>query len=259
MTLEEYIKNPMGKNNAVYSQRELFKEIYTKKFDAVIAREAGTINYRLYKDSDRRYLIHIKIPSELVSKFYYDVIIEFTTNDATIELENSLKNYEVKFFSNDPAFVFTYAYSFAQNKLFIDDLKPKMSKRALKDGADIRNPKNVVGYVKSLYFAYLFIKLRGLDKKPIWAAEGVKYVARNLLAFVENADKKVEDRQIKGEQQEKENKARRKGNPKGNVSDTGSNAGKRATKSVSNTVVNKKTSMIKTIKTTKHTKTTNRK
>ena len=69
MTFDEYIKNPMGKQNAVFSQRQMYMDIYSRKFDAILAREAGKINYRMYKDNDARYLLHIKIPSEVVEKF----------------------------------------------------------------------------------------------------------------------------------------------------------------------------------------------
>jgi len=260
MTLDEYIKNPMGKNNAVFSQRSIFKEVYTKKFDALIVRDAGKINYRLYKDTDRRYIMHFKIPSEIIAKFYYDVVIEFTASNIAIEAENTLKNYEVKFFSNDPAFVFTHAYSFAKNKLFIEDLMPKMSKRALTEKADIRNPKNVIGYVKTIYFAYIFIQLKGLDKKVVWLAESVPYVKKDLLAFVEDADKKVEARQLQGEQKAKEEK--KKKNPTGYKPNIPSIGGNRSTKGISKTTVVNTHSMVKkttTNKTVAHTKTTKRK
>jgi len=45
MSFQQYIDNPMGKRNAVFSQRDLFKQLYTEKFDKVFLREAGKINY----------------------------------------------------------------------------------------------------------------------------------------------------------------------------------------------------------------------
>lgn len=257
MTLEEYIKNPMGKNNAVFSQKDMYRDLYTKKFDAVIAREAGRINYRLYKDNDKRYLMHLKIPSEVVSKFYYDVVLEFTTTDAAIAAQNSLKNYEVKFFSNDPAFVFTHAYSFAQNKLFIEDLKPKMSKKALNDKAEVRNPQNIVGYVKSIYFAYLFITLRGLDKKVTWLSEGVTYNKNDLLNFVEDADKKVADRIALGEEAEKA-KAKKKKDEKKPIGNNNTFSGRSTVKTVP-TISASKSSSKSTSKLVKQSKTIKRK
>jgi len=67
MSFQQYIDNPMGKRNAVFSQRDLFKQLYTEKFDKVFLREAGKINYVLYIDKEKdRYVAHIKVPSETI-------------------------------------------------------------------------------------------------------------------------------------------------------------------------------------------------
>lgn len=200
MTFDNYIKNPMGKENAVFSQRQMYMDLYSRKFDAILAREAGKINYRMYKDTDARYLLHIKIPSEVVEKFYYDVVIEFYTNDKSLIAGNSLKGYDVRFYSNDPYFCFTYAHAFEKNNLFIEDLKPKMMKRALEDRAAERNPKNLVGYVKSIFFAYLYWKLRGLDKKISWQVGSVKYTKTDIMRDIMTASRKIDLRQERGKE-----------------------------------------------------------
>lgn len=199
MTFDEYIKNPMGKENAVFSQRNMFKDLYTKKFDAVLAREAGNLKYIMFKDSDSRYIFYVKVPSEVIPNFYYDVAIEFTTNDKFALIKPTLRDYEVKFFSNDPAFVFTFAYSFSANKLFVTDLESKMSKLALEKRAVERNPKNIVGYVKSIYFAYLYMDIRGLFNKATWFS-AMKYNKKTLLDFITPADIKIAERQRLGEE-----------------------------------------------------------
>lgn len=253
MTYDEYIKNPMGKLNSVYSQRGMYKDLYTQKFDAIIAREAGKIKHYLFRDSSKRYIALIKIPSEVVPSFYYDVIIEWTTTDVAVESESSLNNYRVKFFSNDPAFVFTFAHSFYKNDMFFKDLEPKMSKMAIEKRAVVKNPKDLIGYVKSIYFAYLFIKLRGIDKKAVWIASQ-KYSKQILTDMVEHADKKVEERQIKGEEiEKKERKSKTVGKKK--VPGIGSNIVP-TTKKV---VVSNKIKSTKTTKTTGYIKTTKRK
>ena len=50
----------------------------------------------------------------------------------------TLQNYYVKFFSNDPAFVYTYAHTFMEKEIFVDELKDRMSKIAVKKAAEIR-------------------------------------------------------------------------------------------------------------------------
>lgn len=198
MTFEQYIQNPMGKENAVFSQRQMYMQMYSSKFDAVLAREAGDIKYRMYKDTDARYLLHIRIPSEVVEKFYYDVVIEFYTKDKSIKAENTLSHYDIRFFSNDPAFCFTFAYAFKKNGMFIKDLELKIPSQIIQQKAEVKNPRNIVGYVKSIFFAYLYMKLRGLFSKTEWKYGSVKYDKFVILKDIEFAGTKIQQRQDKG-------------------------------------------------------------
>lgn len=204
MTFQQYIDNPMGKRNAVFSQRDMYKSLYTEKFNKVFLREAGKINYTLYIDKKKdQYVIHLKIPSETVKEFYYDAVILFYTNDAAKRTSPSLQDYYVKFFSNDPAFVFTYLHVFLKNGLFIEDLKPKSSKLAIKKEPKEKNPFGVPGYSKILYFAFLFMKSKNLFYKQSYA-NGVVYTPKKLLDAVEHTDTKIASRQEAGEKQAKE-------------------------------------------------------
>lgn len=206
MAFQQYIDNPMGKKNAVFSQRELFKNLYTEKFNTVFLREAGKINYTLYQDTKKdNFYIHIKVPSETVKNFYYDVAIKFYTDDPVAHSSNTLDKYYVKFFSNDPAFVFTYLHVFLENDLFFEDLKPKASKIAIKKEAKERNPYGIPGYSKIIYFAFLFMKNKNLFYKPAYSGSD-KYSAKELLNHVEHTDVKIANRQELGEKQRKEEK-----------------------------------------------------
>ena len=195
MTFDGYIANPMGENNAVMSNRDMYKNLYTEKLDKILLREAGKINYFLYSSNNDRYFIHIKIPDEVYPNFYYDTVIEFYTNDEEIKKSKSLKNYFVKFYSNDPSFVYTFAYAFISHDLFIKELMNKMSSQARKKPASVRNAGNNIGYVKSIYFAYLIIKNRGLDNKIQFETYGEKFSPSKLSSRVLHANKKIEARQ----------------------------------------------------------------
>lgn len=202
LTLYSYAENPLGKKNAVFSNREMYHQLYTTKFDKILLRENGNISYRLYTKKDK-YYIYLKIPSEVVPKFTYDVVIEFYTNDPLVESSRSLMNYNVRFFSNDPSFVFTFAKAFLDNDLFIKELSPKMSKQAIKKNPVEKNPGKIVGYVKSLYFSYLWVKRKSLLNKTLFENYGDKLVWKDLLNTIENADSKIADRQKKAELLEK--------------------------------------------------------
>ena len=78
-----------------------------------------------------------------------------------------------------------------------------MSKQALKDKAKVRNPKDDVWYVKSLYFAYLAMVKYNLFSKPMYAG-CEKYKKENLLRKITQAETKVAQRQKEGERVAKE-------------------------------------------------------
>ena len=214
MTFQQYIDNPLGKKNAVFSQRDMYKDVYMKKYDAILLREAGKIKYDLYYDKGKdTFYAHIKIPSEVVPRFYYDVVIKFSTKDNGIRVANTLADYDVQFFSNDPAFVFTYERVFHKLGMFVEECKPKASKMALRKDPKQTNPYEIPGYVKSIYFAFLTMKRSNLFSKAIYRQTGTPFSARRLLSNIEDTDKKIADRQIKGEevakQQTKEKNADR--------------------------------------------------
>lgn len=203
MTYDQYIQNPMGVNNAVYSQRGMFRDLYVKKLDTIMVREMGKAKYTLYKSNDGRYFTHMKVPSEVVPKFYYDVVVEYYTTDNNVALEPTLDKYLTKFYSNDPMFVYTFAHSFIKNGMFIEFLEDKMSKDAVKNVAKERNPNNTIGYVKSIYFAYLLIKQYGLNKKVMFDSYGEKFYKKTILDRVEHANTKVTKRKEEGERIQK--------------------------------------------------------
>lgn len=208
MTFEQYIANPMGKNNSVLNSmaREAMRTVYTNKFHNVLLKENGNINYYLYKDSKNNiYYAHIKIPSEVIKGFYYDTVIKFYADTSVKELGLNLEKYYVQFFSNDPAFVYTYTHAFIENGLFIKELSSKMSKEAIQKKAVEKNPNNDNGYVKSIYFAYLFLKERGLMQKVRWG-EAQELDIKQLISNITHADDKIFDRQ---EEEAKRNKRKK--------------------------------------------------
>ena len=197
MSFNDYINNPGGKGSAVITNRSMYKDMYQQKFDALLVREQGNIDYTVYykNDSSDSYYIHMKIPSEAVSGFYYDVVVRLYTTIGSKKSSTDLRTYAVQFYSNDSTFVYTYAYVFSKNNLFIKDLAPKMSRKALTEKPKVRNPNCTMGYVKSLYFAYLTMEKYNLFQRSVLDSEAKTYSKYNLLHDVEHADKKMEERQ----------------------------------------------------------------
>lgn len=207
MTFDDYIINPMGIKNAVFSHREMYRTLYTDKLNKILLREVGKVKYKLYYDKKGNYYIHMKVPSEVVDNFYYDTLVKFIPNNKIVSTATSLKQYNVKFFSNDPSFVFTFAHAMVKNNLFIDELSSKMSKKALKEVGKEKNPKDQIGYVKSLYFTYLLAVKYKLFDSIVYTQEGTLFDKNTVLKTIMAADEKIESRQIEGQNQSKKRKA----------------------------------------------------
>lgn len=202
ITFHQYIENPM--QNRVMTNRSMYKQHYSSILEKLIVREHGEIPFFLFKDTPGRYIILVRVPSESVKHFFYDVVIEFTSDSAAIIGSNTLKDYTVRFYANDPAFMYTFCYSFIQNNLFFTDLESKMSKTAREQKAVITNAKNEVGYCKSLYFAYLIMEYKHLFDKGEWGGAR-KYDKNVLLSMVEHTKSKHISRQQMEAEQKSQN------------------------------------------------------
>ena len=158
----------MGSGSSVMTNRSIYDQLYRGKWDNLLVRENGKIQYVLYCNKTD-YYIHFKIPCETLAKFYYDVVVRLFPNKGNkSKALGSLREYDVQFYSNDPNFVYTFAHAFKTHDMFIKDLEFKMSKLALKKKAEIKNPNDEIGYVKSLYFAYLEMQRLDLFNKAKW-------------------------------------------------------------------------------------------
>lgn len=244
----------MGKSNAVFAARDAYKAQYMEKFDALYMREAGKITHKLYYEKNRHeYFIYLKIPSETVKNFYYDVVIKFYTNDNGLKVAPTLKDYQVQFFSNDPAFVYTYMYVFRKYNMLIEELKSKCPPASLKQAPTERNFYETPGYVKSIYFAYIFMKRVNLFNRSAYEFQGQKYSKNALLSQVASFDNKMRERDDLSKKQkaaERKNAAKEhnvkpvKGIPGANVRTTST------TKKVSSTSIISGTKRVSTTKKT---------
>jgi len=250
MSFDKYIDNPNG-GATVITNRKMYKDMYQAKFDKILLREQGDIQFKVYHQSDANdtYYIHFKIPSEPIANFYYDVVIQLSTKVNEKKANDSLRQYMVRFYSNDPAFVYTFVHAFAKHDIFIKDCEPKMSKTALRTKARTKNPNDDIFYVKSLYFAYLAMERYGLFYRHNLDRLSNKYSKHALVDSIEHADKKIKARQEEGEKlSKKEERYKERGNSHGN-----NNSGGNRSTSI------KKVSTVKTAKTVRTTRNVKRK
>lgn len=200
MTFKEYVDNPTGTKTAVISYRKMYEDLYSNKWKNIMMREVGKIDYTLYIHRND-YYCHLKIPSENIEKFYYDVVIKMTMNGK----QHSLANCPTQFFSNDPSFNYTFAYTFKKNKMTIKDLEEKMSKESLSKPAVVKNPQNTIGYVKTFYFAYIVMNEKGLFSPALYSNNAKKYDKKILLSNIMKTEDKIREREEATKKNKKDN------------------------------------------------------
>lgn len=192
MTFNKYMDNPSG-GTSTFTNRAMYRKMYEEKFNNLLVREQGKIMYKIYKTGNATdsYFIHFKIPSENIANLYYDTVVELWTKDQLQKSAANLRMYNTRFYSNDQAFIFSFAYAFNKNGLFIKELKDKMNKTALTTKGDIRNPKGDIWYVKSLCFAYYAMERYNLFSRPMINQNSIKYNHSEFLKAVMFSDDKI--------------------------------------------------------------------
>ena len=191
MTFNQYVDNPYGTSSIPAQARESMKASYADKLDKIYLREEKEFKRIMFKGK-QSWFLYIKVPSETIPDFSYDVVIQFVDPD----LHTSLYDCDVKFFSNDPAFMYN-AYVYDKNNLLINDLKSKLPRVSLTTPSE-RNPKNIPGYIKSIYFAYLMCKRYGFANKVFFEANAKDYHKSELSMLIRHASDKLDERQQKG-------------------------------------------------------------
>ena len=159
-TIGEFLDSPFG-NKRGYDTEKLEKKFL--EFNG--AKKFYCENWS--EDSDM-YLIHIKIPSESQEGRFYDVVIQFFTDDNDISKQNSLEKYYIQFFSNSPSFIYKYAALYKVHGYLIDSLYDKMDQEYSNMLPDKANPNYDMSWDKSIYFACRFLKANAMTilRKP---------------------------------------------------------------------------------------------
>jgi len=250
LTFDKYLDESEKQKNSPTDKRA-FRAFYKSKYAAIMEKQTnGRLEYTVYKDTKSKtgnYYVYIKIPSESLDNFYYDVVVQLYTKGIQLEPAQSLKSYDVKFFSNDPAFT----YAFIRGRVYIEDLKPKLLKRDPSMGALLKaaNPSSKLTHVKSLHYAYLFMNQMGLFDRSTLDRAAKPYDKRELLARVKSAEDKYAERQVIQQEQKKNKPAAPKQNRNQNISTKSSVTSKSST-------ATRKTKTVKNTKTTKTVKST---
>lgn len=157
--IEDFYKNPMGRGVSIVPNRQIILDDFERRFtkmEKLGKKFPITVYYNNFTDT---YFFHIIVPSETVRTNTYDVVIEFVSGkiiNVNKEISN-LTNLPIRLFSNNPAFVFSYAYVMTNYNLSVKFLNKKFDKMVLRKEPVTKNPTMTLLYDKSLMFAIISI------------------------------------------------------------------------------------------------------
>lgn len=116
-----------------------------------ISNRIKVISINTLKNDENIVRLVIQVPSESYKEIMYTVVIDFFTNAKKIS-----GNTHINIYSNSPAFQFTFTYVYDKHNLLIEDYKKYSNKKALRDRPKFTNPKEILGFEKSVVYALIY-------------------------------------------------------------------------------------------------------
>lgn len=210
MTIQEYIKNPMGKGDASLGiNRSLLLEQLKGKYERLVTRKK--IRVTVYYDKIRnRYLYHLIIPSETERNNTYDVVFEFLDLDHAHDAEGNIGGFDVKVFSNSPSFAYTFAYVYKKAGLLFEALSKRLGKEFVKIAPDVRNRYQIVNYEKYIFFGASYLIESKMLSRSFINSHAVSYhiTSLNNVRTLETIMKEYDIEEAKIQKQKKKEKNR---------------------------------------------------
>lgn len=196
LTLKQFLSNPSGKNTAYLANRQRTIMDLKERFSAMMTlqRVFPTIVY--FNAAMGSYVFHIKIPSEqkdMSKKVYYDTIIEFVPPAEEISSTSSLLSYNIRVWSNSPAFTFTYLYTANKYGLVPAWITAKSSKTAMDKPSSVKNPVEIIGFEKSLNFAGNYILYKEYYRPGNIRLLTRKFNLSRILKEISSSDVKLKE------------------------------------------------------------------
>lgn len=242
--IKEFLNNPAGKGSAVLNINAT-KDKYIERYNLVRKK----ITHKTYFVKDIIYII-VNIPSS-VEGIMYDVVLKFENTKKSTG--DTITDMNMQLFSNSPSFLYTYAYAYEKQKLFIKECKKKLSSKMLSDIAKTRNPYGVLSYDFSIFASLYYIVTNGYTNiEDLKTGDYVKCNLPTVLHNIKDADVLQKNRKIQKDynkmmEEEKLKKSKNKA-VKESKKDDRQEPTLKEVKNVKNTVRIKKSKYTKSIK-----------
>lgn len=186
--IKEFLNNPAGKGSTVLNINAT-KDKYIERYNLIRKK----ITHKTYFVKDIIYII-INIPSS-VEGIMYDVVLKFENTKKSTG--NTITDMNMQLFSNSPSFLYTYAYAYEKQKLFIKECKKKLSSKMLSDIAKTRNPYGVLSYDFSIFASLYYIVTNGYTNiEDLKTGDYVKCNLPTVLHNIKDADVLQKNRKI---------------------------------------------------------------
>lgn len=162
----EQIVKPFNSGFSAVSIKYLLENLQ-KRYLVNIEPNITTVDAVKEKDN---YFILVKIPSESNTeyksdKIFYDVIIELLPPNKSYLNNESVRDYDVRVYSNCPSFTYTFTYVYYKKDALIKMPKGAYTRKALSKAPKVRNPLLLFGIEKTLWFAICYIDKNKLFKR----------------------------------------------------------------------------------------------
>ena len=162
----EQIVKPFNSGFSAVSIKYLLENLQ-KRYLVNIEPNVTTVDAVKEKDN---YFILVKIPSESNTeyksdKIFYDVIIELLPPNNSYLNNESVRDYDVRVYSNCPSFTYTFTYVYYKKDALIKMPKGAYTRKALSKAPKVRNPLLLFGIEKTLWFAICYIDKNKLFKR----------------------------------------------------------------------------------------------
>lgn len=162
----EQIVKPFNSGFSAVSIKYLLEDLQ-KRYLVNIEPNITTVDAVKEKDN---YFILVKIPSESNTeyksdKIFYDVIIELLPPNKSYLNNESVRDYDVRVYSNCPSFTYTFTYVYYKKDALIKMPKGAYTRKALSKAPRVRNPLLLFGIEKTLWFAICYIDKNKLFKR----------------------------------------------------------------------------------------------
>jgi hypothetical protein len=188
LTLGQFLTNPTGTGSSAVANRGRTIADLRARFDKLMRSNEGKMRARSFRDGSA-FVVHVEVPSETFGQVKYDVLMEATPPEGEGSSSSTITDWTIRFWSNSPAFTFTYAHVVDKMGLLLPMARPKCSPASLTDEPKVRNPVQELGFEKSVYFAILYMRETGLTMVSKLGTVSIN--KKELLDQVTSSDAKL--------------------------------------------------------------------